>query len=93
MIIVSQDRTEIVNFNNIKNICIDTNETCKKIIVLEPMMSICLGSYKTEERAKEVLQDIATIQEFKSIGDYMAITSDKIEFGNDFTNVFYMPEE
>lgn len=62
MIIVSQDRRMIINFDNIVGIvirkntdenlyqvqCKSENEKNKRI----------LGKYKTEERAKEVLQEI-----------------------------------
>ena len=55
MIIVSQDRKKIFNFDNISiihimdnnKIWVDTEKTCNN-----------LGTYKTEERAKEVLQEI-----------------------------------
>lgn len=56
MIIVSQDRIALINFDNAVGIqvidkileakCIDCN------------YKITLGTYKTEERAKEVLQEI-----------------------------------
>ena len=55
MIIVSQDRKKIFNFDNISiihimdnnKIWVDTEKTCNN-----------LGTYKTEERAKEILQEI-----------------------------------
>ncbi len=60
MIILNQDRTSILNFNNVSNIYIDTNETNKKIYSTNTMGTIetMLGEYKSEERAKEVLQEI-----------------------------------
>lgn len=59
MIIVSQDKMEIFNFDRIKNIWIDDNVLDKTDTEFE----ICadgetLGYYDTEERAKEVLQEI-----------------------------------
>ena len=64
MIIVSQDKDSIINFDNIDNIDITANST---IIGEEEPYTINyetstrrqgLGIYQTEERAKEVLQEI-----------------------------------
>ena len=61
MIIVSQDKTKIVNFDNLIQIYItqDEEETVN-FIRYESVDSLYedLGEYKTEERAKEVLQEI-----------------------------------
>lgn len=61
MIIVSQDKTKIVNFDNLTQIYItqDEEETAT-FIRYETVDSLYddLGEYKTEERAKEVLQEI-----------------------------------
>lgn len=61
MIIVSQDKTKIVNFDNLTQIYItqDEEETAN-FIRYESVDSLYddLGVYKTEERAKEVLQEI-----------------------------------
>lgn len=59
MIIVTQNKMEIFNLDKIKNIWIDDDVLSKTYTEFE----ICadgeiLGSYKTEERAKEVLQEI-----------------------------------
>lgn len=63
MIIVSQDKTKIVNFDNLIQIYItqDEEETAN-FIRYESVDSLYedLGEYKTEERAKEVLQEIIT---------------------------------
>ena len=63
MIIVSQDKTKIVNFDNLIQIYItqDEEETAN-FIRYESVDSLYddLGVYKTEERAKEVLQEIIT---------------------------------
>lgn len=66
MIIMSQDKNEIFNFNNIVNIQV-TN--CNKdgylisagLIVGKDDNYRDLGYYKTEERAKEVLQEIVNL--------------------------------
>ena len=63
MIIVSQDKTKIVNFDNLIQIYItqDEEETAN-FIRYESVDSLYedLGEYKTEERAKEVLQEIVS---------------------------------
>lgn len=65
MIIVSQDKKQILNFNNIQNIRIEpygTHEKGKKIYKIFAGnfedYTTKLGTYDTEERAKEVLQEI-----------------------------------
>ena len=71
MIIVSQDKTKMVNFDNLTQIYItqDEEETAT-FIRYETVDSLYddLGEYKTEERAKEVLQEIvkATIENKKA---------------------------
>lgn len=65
MIIVSQDEETIVNFDKVKSIWIDDNVLDKTNTEFE----ICaggetLGYYKTEERAKEVLEEI--VREYSS---------------------------
>ena len=61
MIIESQDKTKIVNFDNLTQIYItqDEEETAN-FIRYESVDSLYedLGQYETEERAKEVLQEI-----------------------------------
>lgn len=69
MIIVSQDKKEIINFNEIFRLYIDTWSS--KEFATEPdcwciraekasdnMICAFLGEYATEERAKEVLMEI-----------------------------------
>ena len=67
MIIVSQDKCTIVNFNNIQNIRIEpygTHIKGKKIYKIFAGnfegYATELGTYDTEERAKEVLQEIVS---------------------------------
>lgn len=57
MIIVSQDEKSIYNFNNIKSVDVIENA----IFITDDILAdrgAFLGEYKTEERAKEVLQEI-----------------------------------
>lgn len=62
MIIVSQDKEAILNFDNIEFICVKPKPEqyafgiCVKFVQDEA----CIGFYGTEERAKEVLQEIIT---------------------------------
>ena len=63
MIIVSQDKDNIVNFDNIVSIGINDFDINREItfqrITAETIgTTTVLGDYKTEERAKEVLQEI-----------------------------------
>ena len=63
MLIVNQDRDKIVNFGNLTQVYITQDEdkiAC--FIRFETVDSLYddLGEYKTEERAKEVLQEIVS---------------------------------
>ena len=62
MIIVSQDKNVIINFDNITTIGSGTDYgTKKKIIICVNTLGgehFSIGQYDTEERAKEVLQEI-----------------------------------
>lgn len=58
MIIVSQDKRKIVNFDNLFNIDYYKIDGNFEIDANTEKDSVCLGYYKTEERAKEVLQEI-----------------------------------
>ena len=63
MIIVSQDKEKIVNFDNLTQVYITQyEEETAYFIRYETVDSLYddLGEYKTEERAKEVLQEIVS---------------------------------
>ena len=71
MIIVSQDKMEIFNFEEIFRLCVDnwsneefaTEPNCfciKAEKSSDNMICAYLGEYETEERAKEVLQEIVS---------------------------------
>jgi ribonucleotide reductase beta subunit family protein with ferritin-like domain len=73
MIILSQNKMMLINFDNISGIVIRKNNEdnmwqlqCK---ANEENKRI-LGKYKTEERAKEVLQDIITCYTGDGIVEY-----------------------
>lgn len=57
MIIVSQDKDAIINFNNIANLVAIENNIVS-ICNIEETTGITIAEYKTQERAKEVLQEI-----------------------------------
>jgi len=58
MIIVSQDKMELVNFDKVENIWICPDEEGRFTIEATADTNATLGYYKTEERAKKVLQEI-----------------------------------
>lgn len=96
MIIVKQDKKGIVNFNNVTDIYIDKEDDGDRHFVFYiPVSNIdgldILGIYETEERAKEILQEIIKVyienkktQETTSIFGFSIIPS----------NTYYeMPKE
>lgn len=91
MVIVSQDKRGIYNFDNIKSIDAIENE----VTITDSIMSnrgVVTGKYKTEKRAKEVLQEIKE-QYINSQMEYMEVTrmSREIKISDCF--VYEMPEE
>ena len=64
MIIVSQDKGKIINFDNMTRVYITFDEgdddVCIRIETVDSLYED-LGYYKTEGRAKEVLQEIVRI--------------------------------
>ncbi len=87
MIIVSQDKETIVNFNNISII----TQVDGRIGVTSDATNFtvsAIGAYKTEERAKEVLQKlIQSYREYRTaeIDGYINVLEE--------TAVFEMPKE
>lgn len=57
MIILSQDKDVIINFDNIVNLVVIQN-TIVSISDVKKTTGITIAEYGTEERAKEVLQEI-----------------------------------
>lgn len=87
MIIVSQDKETLLNFDNIQNIRIEeygTHEKGKKIYKIfsgnfEGYATL-LGIYQTKEKAKAVLQDI--------VSNYQCFCHHKDEYSR-----FFMPQD
>lgn len=95
MIIINQDKTEIINFDNVININIadcgeDGHLISAGFIVGTDDNYRDLGYYKTEERAKEVLQEIIDkYKEYATIQNRVGSISDvKI-----LPKVYEMPKE
>ncbi len=98
MIIVGQDKKTIVNFDKVKSIWIDDNVLDKTNTEFE----ICadgetLGYYKTEEKAKEILQEIAEkYSSYLQLNGGPAIlrgTSDIAPMVFNIPKVYIMPKE
>ena len=89
MIILSQDKTEIINFDNVNTLQV-TKEglivSYENTYKAEDYCSNTLGQYKTEERAKEVLQEILNFRTNKLVMTTEGITSEIKDY-------FEMPEE
>lgn len=86
MIIVSQDKAEIVNFENVVTMRLGYNG--KHIVRAENKDKVCeLGEYATEERAKEVLEEI--IEEYKN-GNAVSFYEG---YGYVMNRVYEMPKE
>lgn len=94
MIIVSQDKLQIFNFKTAKNIWIEDEEVeinqIEQIVYSIYIDGEMLGAYETEERAKEVLQEIINkYKEYATIQNRIGSISDvKI-----LPKVYEMPKE
>jgi hypothetical protein len=62
MLIVSQDREEILNFENIENIWISAEEG-RYTIEATADTNTTLGFYNTKEKAKEIIAQIVELYE------------------------------
>ena len=92
MIIVSQRKDELVNFDRIESIWIDVEEGRVTIEATADTNST-LGTYSTEERAKEVLQGI--INAYEKAGNIAFETSEdeRLMRLTHNSSVFEMPEK
>ena len=82
MIIVSQDRDLIINFDNVTVIGIAQNNSKEIDSITVVKEEQYLGEYKTEERAKEVLAEIINMYKFN-----------KCEAVGQKNTVYKMPED
>ena len=76
MIIVSQDREEIVNFDKVESIWICSDEEGSFTIEVTADTNNTLGYYKTKEKAKEVLQEIIRYYATGNIGQVYKMPED-----------------
>ncbi len=93
MIIVSQDKNKIVNFDNIAHIFISKDSDKHYLIEYGKMngSSELLGIYATEERAKEVLQEIVSkYREYVTISN---LSGNDIRGIYNVTKVYEMPND
>ena len=98
MIIVSQDKKEIINFDNVKEIYIKKWSTMEKGKVVwfyeinvdkRKDYETVIGTYPTEERAKEVLQEIIEFLDRKSL---VEMDEDGVTM-QVLGNIYRMPKE
>lgn len=91
MIIVSQNKDIIANFDNITSL--DTDQ-CNGVYVVgcnfTNRNNVYLGEYKSEERAKEVLQEI--IKKYRDVTVVCDINNNKYE-KYDLPKVYEMSKE
>ena len=96
MIIVSQDKMKVVNFENIQNIWISVDGEGRFTIEATATTNSTLGHYKTKEKAKGVLQEIIRKAEdlsWANLMDNLQIAIHDKNFGGALSNTYYMPEE
>ena len=98
MIIVEQEKTYLVNFENVSNISLAVDREEIEYAILAQTTDkeeVVMGIYKTEERAKEVLQEI--VKKYKateSLKISINRISDKVgAIGLENSLVYEMPEE
>ncbi|MBQ2349654.1 MAG: hypothetical protein II393_00015 [Cytophagales bacterium] len=91
MIIVSQNKRNIYNFDNVKSIDIVNNGIYISDDILSDM-GTCIANYETEERAKGVLQEIIKVYKFYNGKTYYV--EDRNNLLGDYENgVYEMPIE
>ena len=88
MIIVSQDKDNVINYDNVKSLWIDDNVLDKTNTTFYINADDdFLGEYETEERAKEILQEI--ISKYKTTL-YNSKTNETVV---NIPKVYEMPKE
>lgn len=89
MVIVSQDKDWIFNFDNTTSIGIDEENTLK-VISIAGKWNI-LGNYKTKERAKEIIQQIYCKYEHSK--HLLSSKSISVQNITDYDFIYEMPQE
>lgn len=102
MVIVSQDKRTIINFENIKTIELDRETNFTSINIFretnQTETGVCglyIGHYKTEERAKEVLEEIQTVYATSKILKLPSVAPEEKISAPDLMEAFVykMPED
>lgn len=86
MVIVNQNRDEIINFEKMNNIYVSKSGEVRACANMEDCVYV-LGKYESEERAKEVLQEI--ISKYKTTL-YNSKTNETVV---NIPKVYEMPKE
>lgn len=96
MLIIDQDKTLIVNFENVNLIGLPAKNDCTICSRSTNGDTQIIGEYKTQERAKEVLQEIyltfginKSIELFSNIGNMSQTNKNDMVY----TPVYQMPKE
>lgn len=90
MIIVSQDKKAIHNFNNILSIQIEKSNSTFKLIIYDAINdNTSIGEYATEERAKEILEEI--VEKYENCCRLQETHGISITLKNNY--VYEMPKE
>ena len=85
MLIISQDKSEIINFDKVQNIYVSGRFIS---LNFELNNNEVIGTYETEERAKEVLKEI--LEAYKNCNYYSLSQMGEGFVINDY---YEMPEE
>lgn len=98
MIIVEQEKTYLINFDNTTQITLAVDKEEKEFAVMAETTKskdVILGIYKTEERAKEVLQEIMQCEYSTEIFKYKngIFNASELNKLQEKAFVYEMPEE
>ena len=91
MLIVSQDKEEIVNFDKVESIWICSDEEGRFTIEATADTNSTLGYYETNERAKEILEEI--VKEYENVKAIFDCTTRRIKNYINKPKVYKMPKE
>lgn len=96
MILVNQNRKKIINFEKIAEVIVSGKDICVKDN-FETQKGLIIATYESEQRAKEVLQEIArTYSRYLKLEGGPAILQGQMDIQPNIFNipkVFEMPTE
>lgn len=94
MMIVNQDKTEIINFNKVENMYVSGRYIS---INFGPNNNEVIGQYETEERAKEVLKQImqcyANTEQYKCFSNNSDKNYETLNYLIENSFIYEMPKE